>query len=100
MAHHVGEGEPALDVEVILAITLGAAGLREPVVQVDAVARRDPLHVTVEYPASALVLVEAEVTEVVQETTGLRRNFRVDALDIVRQRVGIAVIVMLGVANK
>ena len=57
---------------MVLAVALGAAGLREPVIHADAAARGDPLHMAVEHFSAALVFIEAEVTEVVQQPSGLR----------------------------
>ena len=57
---------------MILAITLGAARLGETIVHADAAARGDPLHVAVEHFSAALILVEAEMAEVVQQSTRLR----------------------------
>ncbi len=78
---------------MILAVALGAARLREPVVHVDAVARRDPLHQAVEHLLAVLGLVEAEVPEVVEQPSGLRDDFRVDPLDVPLQRIGRAEVV-------
>ncbi len=90
---HIGERKDVLDVQVVLAIALGAVGLREPVVEVDATARRNPLHQAVEHLLAVFRLVEAEVAEVVQEAAGLRGDFGVDALDVSGKRVGGAEIV-------
>jgi hypothetical protein len=68
--------------------------LRPPVVHVDAIAGRDPLHQAVEDFLAVLGLVEAEVPEVIQEAAGLRRDLRVDALDVAGERVRIAEIIV------
>src|SRR5947199_10779600 len=59
----------------------------------DTAARGNPLHMAVEYFATALVLVESEVTEVVQHPTRLRRDFRVDSRDVIRERICVTRIV-------
>src|SRR5262249_44447951 len=84
-------------IEVVLAVTLGAAGLREPVVHADAAARADPLHVAVEHFSAdfaAIVFVEAELSEVVEHTSRLRGYFGIYSGDVVGQRVGRPVVIV------
>src|SRR5207245_2998039 len=94
------ERDAAFDVETVLAVALGPAGLREAIVPVDAVARRDPLHVAVEGLPAAFGLVEPEVPEVVEQASGLRRDLGVDALDVPGQRIGIVMVVAPLVAQE
>src|SRR5260221_82984 len=75
---------------MVLPVALGAAGLREPVIHADSAAGGDPLHEAVEYLSAALVFIESEMTEVVQESSRLRRDFGIDVGDVVGQRVGTA----------
>ena len=96
----VGEREQALEIELILPVALGAAGLREAIVHVDAVAGGDPLHHPVEHDLAVLGLIEAEIAEVVQHAAGLRLNLGVDARDVARERVRRAGIVGLLVAQE
>ena len=84
----VGEREQAFEIELFLAIAVGALGLRPPVVHVEAVAGRDPLHHAVENLLVALVLVETEMDEVVECPAGLRRRFGVDPVTSPCERIG------------
>src|SRR6266542_5876122 len=82
---------------MILPVALGAAGLREAVVHADAATRRDPLHVAVEYlsaDCAAVVFVEAEVAEVVEQTSGLRGDFGINTGDVVSQGVRSAGVIL------
>ena len=97
---HVREREAAFDVQMVLAVALGTAGLREAVVHVDAVARGDPLHVAVEGLPAAFGLVEPEVPEVVQHAARLRRDLRIHALDVPGERIGIVEVVASFVAQE
>ena len=98
--HDVREREPPFDIEMVLAVALGAAGLREAIVHVDAVARRDPLHVAVERLLAVLGFVEPEMPEVVEKAPGLRRDLGVDALDVPGQRIGVAEVVACPVTQE
>ena len=90
----VGEGENAFREKVVLAIALGAARLRPPVIHVDAVAGADPLHHQVEDDPAVLRLVEAQVSEIVERPCGLGNDLGLDACDVVGQRVGRAEIIL------
>src|SRR5262249_39331072 len=99
---HAGEGEQILRIEVILAITLGAAGLREAIVHTNAAARGNPLHVAVEHlsaGAPVIVLVEAEMAEVIEHAAGLRGDLRIDSRDVIRQRIRLRGVVLRLVAQ-
>jgi hypothetical protein len=78
---------------VILAVAFRAPGLRPAVVHVDAVAARDPLHQAVEDFPARLVLVEAEVAEVVEQASRLRGDLGVDALHVAEERIRRAEVV-------
>ena len=57
----MGEREHAFRVQVVLAVALGSAGLREPVVDLIAAAAAGVAQYAVEDAAAVFVLVEAEV---------------------------------------
>src|SRR5205807_6404854 len=78
---------------MLLAVALGAARLRETVVHVAAVARRDPVHMAVEDLLAVLGLVETEMSEVVDEAPRLRDDFGIDPLDVAGERIGCAEVV-------
>jgi len=88
---HIGERKHVFWVEVVLAVSLGATGLRETVVHADAATRRNPLHVAVEYLSAdspLIVFVKAKFSKVIEHTPGLRRNFGIDPRDVVGERIG------------
>src|SRR4029453_2405857 len=75
---HVGEGKHTLEIEMVLTVALRAIRLREPVIHVESIACRDPLHHPVEDDPAVLGLVEAEVAEVVEHASRLREYRGVD----------------------
>ena len=86
---HIGIREHALRIEKVLTVARGAPRLREPIVQADAAARRNPIHHAVDDLAIlAFFGIEAKRGEVVQEAPWLRRDFRVDTGDVARHRIG------------
>jgi len=67
---YVCEGKAAFDIQMILPVALGSSRLRPAVIYADAVAGSDPLHHAVEDLFSILTLIEAQITEVIQEAAG------------------------------
>ena len=96
---YVCEGKAAFDIQVILPVALGSSRLRPAVIYADAVAGSDPLHHAVEDLFSILTLIEAQITEVVQEAAGLGGDFRVNPGDIARERIGGGEVVLGFVAE-
>src|SRR5712691_9034864 len=87
------EGEVRLGIAVVLAVALGAAGLREAEVDGVAVARAEPVEDAVEDALAALVLVEAERLVVVQVTRGLRHGEGVGVTHMIGERILVAEVI-------
>ena len=85
---------------MVLAVALGAPGLREAHVHADAAAAADPVEDAVDHPAAALVLVEAQRLVVVEIARRLRDREGQRVLDVARERVGITKVVGPGVAQE
>ena len=64
--HLVGEGEDAFRIQVVLAVALGSSGLREPIVYLIAAAAAGMAQYSIKNALAVLVLVEAQLLEVVQ----------------------------------
>ena len=79
---------------MILPVALGSSRLRPAVIHADAVAGCDPLHHAVEYLFPVFRLIEAQITEVIQEAARLRGDLGVNAGDIARERVSGAGVVL------
>jgi hypothetical protein len=71
-------------------VSLGATGLREPIVHVEPVARVNPLLYAVEDNPTVLGPVETEVAKIVQHTGRLRHGLGVGPRDVAGQRIGRA----------
>lgn len=71
-------------------LTMGSAGLGEPVIEKATAGPANPVQDAIEDALALLILLEAQMEEVVHKTTGLRKAERVHKLDVRRQRIQIA----------
>src|SRR6267378_5679920 len=96
----VSERKIRFRVKMVLAVALGASRLRKAKVHADAAAAADPVQDAVDDAPPALVGVEAEGLEVVQVTRGLRNRKGIRVPYVVRQWIGIAVVVVARMAQE
>src|SRR5258708_35109420 len=96
---HVREGKGGFTEEMVLSVALGPTRLREAIIHAQAVAGANPLEHSVENDPAIFRLVEPEMGEVIEGTSGLRNDLGVNPPHIAGERIGRAVIIPTLVAK-